>query len=92
MFHLFNVVEQKQQLPAAIAGVRDFSFLFVNLQFQESEMIDFCLKQDCEMFSVSRRRCSLPHYLREFRVVTSLLLIGLKTKDFFDGLLLLGRA
>lgn len=55
-------------------------------------MIDFCLKQGCEMFSVSAGRCSLPHYLREFRVVTSLLFIGLKTKEFFDGLLLLGRA
>lgn len=55
-------------------------------------MIDFCLKQGCEMFSVSAGRCSLPRYLREFRVVTSLLFIGLKTKEFFDGLLLLGRA
>lgn len=55
-------------------------------------MIDFCLKQGCEMFSVSAGRCSLPHYLREFRVITSLLFIGLKTKQFFDGLLLLGRA
>ena len=74
------MVEQKQQQLAAITGVTDPSFLFVNSQLLESEVIDFGLNTVCEMRSVSLRRSSLSHYLREFGVVTSLLLIGLITK------------
>ena len=85
------MVEQKQKVLAASAGVTDPSFLFVNSQLLESEMIDFGLNMGCEMYSVSLRRSSLSCYLRELRVVTSLLLIGLITKEFFDELLLLSR-
>lgn len=45
MLRLCNVMEQKEVL-AAITGVTDCSFLFVNSQLVESEIIEFSLNMD----------------------------------------------
>lgn len=46
MLRLCNVVEQKKKVLAAITGVTDRSFLFVNSQLVESEIIEFSLNMD----------------------------------------------